>query len=325
TLGCAVEPAWTLSLATAKPALFANHGVVGEWTVADLGLRGLPVDRLGDVVEAHDVARAWPTRSSSAHKNRSGHLLVVAGCQSMAGAAVLTCRAALRSGVGLVTLLTPSSSVIRLGTLPPEVMVQTCGEHTLGDVRTVDLTRYSAIVAGPGLGALDESAMHGLRALWTSSERPVLFDADALICASGSGPADRVITPHPGEASRLLGASVADVQSDRFDSVQRLAVDRTAVLKGPYTLVSTPHEGVRVNPTGNAILGTAGSGDVLTGVVGALLARGLSGHDAASSGAFVHGLAADLLRASRTQGWTAGDVAAALPKAVASLQSQACG
>ncbi len=319
-LGCAVRPTYTLSLATAKPALFAGHGVVGAWSVADLGLRGLPVERLGDVVETADVARIWPTRSSTSHKTRSGHLLVIAGCQDMAGAAVLTCHAALRAGVGLVTLLTPSSSLIRLARLPPEVMVQTCGDDALADVRTVDLGRYTAIAAGPGLGALSDSAIGGLRHLWQSSELPVLFDADALLCAVGGGPADRVITPHPGEASRLLGVSIADVQANRFASVGQLATHQTAVLKGPHTLVATPGEHVRVNSTGNAVLGTAGTGDVLTGMVGALLARGLSGHDAASAGVFVHGRAADLLRSRRTQGWTAGDVADATPDAVASLQ-----
>ncbi len=323
-LGCAVRPTWTLSLATAKPVLFAGHGIVGEWAVADLGLRGLPVARLGDVVEMMDVAELWPTRASTSHKTRSGHLLVIAGCQSMAGAAVLTCRAALRSGVGLVTLLTPSSSLIRLVSLPPEVMVETCGDDSLGDVRTVDLTRYSAIAAGPGLGTLAESAMNGLRHLWRSSELPVVFDADALICAADAGPGQRVMTPHPGEASRMLGVSVSDLQADRFTSVRQLATTATALLKGPHTLVATPGQHIRVNPTGNAVLGTAGTGDVLTGVVGALLARGLSGQDAASAGAFVHGLAADGLRSRRAQGWTAGDVADAIPAAVASLQGEAC-
>ena len=104
----------------------------------------------------------------------------------------------------------------------------------------------------------------------------------------------------------------------------RSATTATALLKGPHTLVATPGQHIRVNPTGNAVLGTAGTGDVLTGVVGALLARGLSGQDAASAGAFVHGLAADGLRSRRAQGWTAGDVADAIPAAVASLQGEAC-
>jgi NAD(P)H-hydrate epimerase len=282
------------------------------------------VVRLGDVVQTDDVAQIWPARAEASHKTRSGHLLVIAGCQSMAGAAVLTCRAALRAGVGLVTLLTPSSSHVRLAALPPEVMVQTCGDDTLADVRTVDLSRYTAIAAGPGLGVLGGTAIGGLRHLWQSSNLPVVFDADALVCATGAGPSERVITPHPGEASRLLSVSVAEVQADRFSSVRQLAAHQTALLKGPHTLVATPGQHIRVNATGNAVLGTAGAGDVLTGVVGALLARGLSGHDAASAGAFVHGRAADLLRTCRTQGWVAGDVADAIPDAVASLQGETC-
>jgi NAD(P)H-hydrate epimerase len=150
----------------------------------------------------------------------------------------------------------------------------------------------------------------------------VLFDADALTCASGRGAGPRVITPHPGEAGRLLGLGAEDVQADRFGAVKALASGGSvALLKGRYSLIAQEGTPISVNQTGNPVLATGGSGDVLSGVIGALLARGVTARDAARLGAFVHGLAADRLAAVRAGGWTAGDVADAIPDAIEELCS----
>ena len=128
------------------------------------------------------------------------------------------------------------------------------------------------------------------------------------------------MTPHPGEAGRILGCSAADIQRDRFQAARELAdFQCTALLKGPHTLVAHPGRSISVNRTGGPILATGGSGDVLSGLIGALLARGLPSRDAAILGAFVHGRAADQLGAIRNEGWRATDVAAEIPKAVREL------
>lgn len=334
-LGVCVRAAVTVSFGAAKPGLYAGEGPehAGRVTVDTIGLDALrDAPRLGGVVQASDLVGAWPERASDAHKTRSGHLGIAAGSTAMAGAAVLCCRGALAAGAGLVTLLAPRGALSRLASLPPEVMVVPLGD---GDVLAPPtsplpaLARPTAWVLGPGLGGgqpLSEPLDAWLAELWTSDERPVLADADALLPVAGpsassvTASAPRVITPHPGEAARLLDSDVAAVQGDRFGAVQRLArPGRTALLKGPHTLIATPGQPLHVNATGNPVLATGGTGDVLAGVIGALLAAGLDGHTASTHGAFVHGLAADHLAGIRRRGWTAGDVADAIPGALDAL------
>jgi hydroxyethylthiazole kinase-like uncharacterized protein yjeF len=253
---------------------------------------------------------------------RAGHLLVVAGSVAMGGAAVLACHGALSAGVGLCTLLAPRAMIPRLAALPPEVMVQVSGEDRLEPV-TGGLSRYTALAAGPGLGGggdLDPTVARWLAHLWESTRLPLVFDADALPSALGGAPAARVITPHPGEAARRLGVTAAAVQADRFGAVARLATDgATALLKGRHTLVAAEGHPISVNPTNAAALATGGSGDVLTGVIGALLARGVGARDAARLGAYVHGAAGVRLALQGGDGWTASDIAVALKGAVVDL------
>lgn len=328
--GSVVHADLTISFGAAKPGLYAGRGpaVSGAVRVATLGLSALrEARRLGAVLQSADVAPWWPRRPAEAHKTRSGHLGVVAGSTAMAGAAVLCCRAALAAGAGLVTLVTPRGALTRLQGLPPEVMVYVAGE----DDRVVPpaphgaLARPSAWVLGPGLGggeALTPATRDWLVELWTQDERPIVADADALgALPTGTPAGPRVITPHPGEAARILGTDIAQVQRDRFEAVQALSgLGCTALLKGPYTLVASPGEPLHVNATGNAVLATAGSGDVLAGLIGALLSVQIPPHRAASLGAFVHGRAGDLLRSRRSTGWTASDIAEALPLAVENLE-----
>ncbi len=324
--------AWGGVVRATRTVTFARHKL-GSWLgvgpdasgvidVADLGLGAATrADELAAafVVEPSDLR--WPVRSRADHKTRAGHLLVVAGSAAMAGAAVLCCLGALAAGAGLVTLAVPDGARSRLGALPPEVMVRSTGP---GDL-TLGLPAHppaSALAAGPGLaggGALPPALLEDLAAAWSRSPLPAVFDADALPAAGDPGPAPRVLTPHPGEAARLLGSSVAAVEADRLGSAARLSARGVALLKGPHTVVAAGGAPPTLNPTGNPALATGGSGDVLTGVIGALLARGVAAPEAARLAAWVHGRAADRLAARRRQGWVASDVASELPAAIEEL------
>ena len=268
-----------------------------------------------------------PERAAGSHKGHHGHLLVVAGSTAMAGAAVLACTAAIRAGAGRVTLWTPQGALPRLKALPPEVMVQLVGEgDRLDPEQSPSTAGFDAVLAGPGLGGgqpLTAALHHWLSELWTRFAGPVVFDADALVCARGSGAGARVVTPHPGEAGRLLGISNAEVQADRFAIAHRLATQSVALLKGRYSLVACPDGQLWVNGTGNPILATAGSGDVLAGMVAALTAQGVDARSASVAGAHLHGRCAEHLASRGPGGWTASDVAMLIPVAIAELVPRA--
>ncbi|MFT7521347.1 MAG: hydroxyethylthiazole kinase-like uncharacterized protein yjeF [Kiritimatiellia bacterium] len=326
-MGVAIRANATVTFGSIKVGLVTEPGAdyAGDIVVADIGLGEPDFEPAGYVATRDQLAPLWPRRLPGDHKTRAGHLLVVAGSRNLAGAAVLACRGALSAGVGLLTLVASRGTVGRLTALPPEVMVYEFGtSDMLANVPRQVLERRTALLAGPGLGGgiadLHRDLAASLADLWTSSSVPMIFDADALSCAVGAGRGPRVITPHPGEAGRMLGCSPQDVQADRFAAVARLTTGGTvALLKGRNTLVGREGGATNVNPTGNAILATGGSGDVLAGIIGALLARGLSAWDAARLGAWVHGRAADLLATRRSHGWTAGDVADAVPDAIDEL------
>ena len=324
-LGTAVRADLTVTFARLKPGLLAEPGaaLAGEVLVADIGLPE-QVPHVAELAEPHDLASLWPLRGAADHKNRSGHLLVVAGSRTMAGAAILACRGAMAAGAGLVTLAAPRGAWARLGALPPEVMLFEAGAGDLAEpLPDAALQGRTAMAAGPGLGGgitdLKPAMAAWLEGVWREHPLPLVFDADALRHTVATERLDRVLTPHPGEAGRLLGCSAADVQADRFGSAARLAERGVALLKGRHTLVAQRGTPTAVNPTGAPTLATGGSGDVLTGIVGALLARGVPGVDAARLGAWVHGRAGELLAEERAEGWTAGDVVEAVPHAIEEL------
>jgi NAD(P)H-hydrate epimerase len=330
-LGVAVRATCTVTFGRLKPGLLTEPGadLAGDVSVVDIGLgcaSSDPVgaDSLAEMPDARDLARSWPIRAPADHKTRSGQLLVLAGSRNMTGAAVLACRGALAVGVGLLTLAAPRGAIARLAALPPEAMVLQCGagDH-LEPLREAEFTGFTAVAAGPGLGgglgAPDRALGDALGDLWARSALPLVYDADALAFAIGGGPGGRVVTPHPGEAGRLLGLSAAEVQADRFGAAARLADGRTAILKGRYSLVASPGTPISVNPTNTPVLATGGTGDVLLGMVGGLLARGVAPRDAARLAAWAHGRAGERLAARRSQGWTAGDVAAEVPDAIEEL------
>jgi NAD(P)H-hydrate epimerase len=313
--------------------------IVGELRIADIGIPGFALRETGTqlgVLEAADAACAFPPRLAGSHKGDLGHVLVIAGSLGKTGAAVLAGYAALRAGAGLVTVATPAAALPALAGARAELMTEplpgagACvGPAALA--RALELAEgRDAVVLGPGLGQGGdvEAFVTGFLA---QCSRPLVLDADGLNAVAGARDESRkifprraptVLTPHPGEMGRLLGTSASEVQRDRVGAVRRLAAaaQAVAVLKGQRTLVAEPKAWTAVNPTGNPGLATAGSGDVLSGIVGALLARTGDAWLAATAAVFVHGRAADIAALERGQeALVAGDVAEALGAAVVSL------
>ena len=253
----------------------------------------------------------------------------------MTGAACLACEAAYRAGAGYVTAAIPMGilavvqGVVREATyLPlPETSEGTVASEA-ADMLAERCGSVDAIAIGPGLTRHPET-VEVLRRVIRESPAPLVVDADGLNAFSGhaSELADRkpdaVLTPHVGEFARLVGIDAREVMSDRVGHARSLAVETRAVvlLKGHPTVVAAPEGRCTVNPTGGPSLATAGSGDVLTGVIAALLARGLSPADAAAAGAYLHGAAGDLAGRELGEGTTAGDVLARLPAAIEAMRS----
>ena len=280
-----------------------------------------------------DFAGAWPERTAGAHKGDFGHLLLIGGSVGKTGAAVLAAEAALRAGVGLVTVASGGSALPMMASHLPEAMWEPLDETGSGGIAESALERVlglasdrTAVACGPGLGR-DEETMRLVRELARRCRAPMVLDADALFALSGEDPfelasSEAALTPHPGEAGRLLRQSSADVQADRLTAVRELAATYRAhvVLKGHRSLVSDTSGDTSVNVTGGPGLAKAGSGDVLTGIVGALLAQRRNAGEALRLGACVHGLAGDL--ASTALGAAsvlARDVVSSLPEAIRSL------
>ena len=245
-------------------------------------------------------------RPTESHKGDYGHLLVVAGCQTMPGAAVLATGAAVRSGCGLVTLHSTSRALQAVvGRFPSAMLSEEPGE-AFSRV-PVPMDRYTAIAVGPGLGRRPETAEALLLLLDIAKRRgmPLVLDADALNILSevpdwqACLPAGAVLTPHLGELRRLLSWD-SDAERDRRVRALCAAAGCTLVLKGFHTKVFTPDGEDLVNTTGNPGLAKGGSGDVLTGLLGGLLARGYAAPDAAALAVWLHGRAGDLLTEERT-------------------------
>ena len=256
-------------------------------------------------------------RDPKAYKNTFGHALLYAGSLGMAGAAVLSARACLRSGVGLLTVCSPSCNNDILQISVPEAMTITSDDL----YANTDLSRYNAVGAGPGLGQGDsQNAI--LEKLLKSSSCPMVLDADALNIIARSKylleyvPAGSVLTPHPGELQRLVGQ--ATDYDDMIQKAKALATENgiTVVVKGAPTVTIAPDGTMYVNTTGNPGMATGGSGDVLTGMVLALLAQGYKSKQAALIAVYIHGLAGDMAaRELSMTAMTSADIAGHLPQA----------
>ena len=337
--GPAVRATATFTFAGLKSGLVQPPGLdfAGRVTVVPIGVAEAEVGRgiRTWAIERADVAGLLPPRSRESHKGTYGYLLIVGGSLGKTGAAVLAARAAMRAGAGLVTTATAAGQQPIVAGLVVESMTEPLAETPAGSValaareRVLELARArDAVAVGPGLGLHDDT-QELARRLARDLDRPLVLDADALTAVAGrlellrGVPAPRCLTPHPAEMARLLGASVADVQRDRIGAARRLATDYGVhlALKGATTVVAAADGRVFLNPTGNPGMASGGTGDVLTGMVGAFLARGLAPADALVAAVYLHGLAGDLAAARLgEESLVAGDVIEALPDAFAALR-----
>jgi NAD(P)H-hydrate epimerase len=339
--GIAVRAVATATFGAAKVGLYLAPGAdyAGQVTLIDIGLGAGAAGRQRtqtELLEAGQVGALLPRRPRAAHKGTFGHVLMVAGSRGKLGAGLLAAEAAARSGAGLTTLAVPVSLQPAAEGRVPEIM--TVGLPDDGDGRVVapdeeslgaQLARHTVVVCGPGLGSGD-GPIAFVATLARLARMPLVLDADGLNAVAGTaalrhrvGPT--VLTPHPGEMARLVAGSIADVQADRLGVARRFAVEQgvVVVLKGAGTVIAAPDGQAAISPTGNPGLASGGSGDVLAGMVGALLAQGLTPFDAAVFAVFAHGWAADAVAARRGElGLLARDLLAELPATIAALQQE---
>lgn len=321
-LGTAVRAQATATFAAHKRGLHQHPGMehAGVVTLVDIGVPPAGEAEAG-VIEPGDVAAIRPARAPAAHKGSSGHVLVIAGSPGTTGAAYLAGLGALRGGAGLVTLAARDGARQALEHKVVELMTARVGGRPQQDVLKLAEGKASAVL-GPGLG-LGDATRGWSRAVALQLPIPAVLDADALTHWAEepeglkAAVAPRVLTPHPGEASRLLGKPTAEVQADRYAAAGELAerTGQVVVLKGAGTIVATPDGQLRVCSRGTPALGVAGTGDVLSGALGAALALAPRAFDAATAGVWLHAVAGELA-SSADSGLLASEVADALPLAL---------
>ncbi len=321
----------TLSIQLLKLAyLFPeNQRFVGTVQLIDIGLSHEGLQQLKTylwITEQAEVRAMLRPRPLFAHKGTMGHALLVAGSRGMAGAAILAARAAMRSGVGKLSVHTPLSNIDILQTTVPEAIVQmdVDSDHITA---AIDASVYQAMGIGPGITQSRHTAA-ALHAYLQQQVGPMVIDADALNIISQNKawltdiPADSILTPHPAELDRLVGHSATHY--DRMNRARNLAISLRSfvIVKGHYSMVCTPAGDVFFNPTGNPGMATAGSGDVLTGIITALLAQGYLPAEAAIIGPYIHGLAGDLAATALTEEClTASDIINHLPEAFKQIKA----
>ncbi len=330
--GSCIHATHTITIGLPKRGLLFSP-YVGRWEVVDIGFPDAVVQQQGiqvRLIESKDVRDYLPARPAHAHKGTFGRVLVIAGSAGLTGAAALCSEATLRAGAGLVTLGTPATLNPILETKLTEVMTLPLSETDKGTL-SMDAeqvirefsARVDVLAIGPGLSVHPETAML-IQKLCTTMEKPCVIDADGLNALSQKRELlellspQTVLTPHMGEMARLLGTDIAEVRRDPIALVQEFAqkYEITLVLKGAPTVIACADRSVWVNPSGNPGMATAGTGDVLTGMIAGLMAQGLEPKDAAILGVYLHGYAGDI--AARKLGMhamLAGDLLAAIPDA----------
>jgi ADP-dependent NAD(P)H-hydrate dehydratase / NAD(P)H-hydrate epimerase len=313
-MGTAVRATLTVTFIGNKAGLFTGQGPTCGGQIEFAGLEVPqqvyanvnPVARRIDDAELH-----LPRRARSAHKGRYGHVLVIGGNIGMGGSVRLTAEAALRSGAGLVTVATRPAHVTAVLAGLPEAMVH--GLESAAEVLPL-IGRATVIAIGPGLGQDDWGRM--LLAMALDTQLPLVVDADALnlLAAHPIVRGQWVLTPHPGEASRLLKQSITEIQADRYQAVHRLMEQYRAVvvLKGAGSIIAAADELPAVCAYGNPGMAAPGMGDALTGVIAALIAQGLSLPEAARVGVALHALAGDRAAAFGERGLMARDLISGL-------------
>lgn len=337
--GKCILPSLTIMLGLPKLGLVTYPGAkyIGKIEIADIGIPDQLVHQKHyslNYLTVDECCMYIPHRDPEGHKGKFGHVLVLAGSPGFTGAAALTSMSALRSGAGLVTLGIPSSLQPVMAAKITEVMTLGLPEtnrHTF-DLNAEHLIheflgKANVVAMGPGLST-NEATLSLVRKLVVSSNRPMVLDADALMAFAQdsamlkSAQAPIVLTPHPGEMSRLVHLTSYQVQANRIQIAQQYAKEHNVylVLKGAKTLIAEPSGQVYINPTGNPGMATGGAGDVLTGLIAGFIAQSLTPLEACLLSCYLHGLAGDLGAEDLTEFClTAGDILAYLPKALKNM------
>lgn len=321
--GAAIEATWTLTILPAKPGLFLQEGPRYSGKIRGVAI-GFPKELLQEkansvfLVGAASARRILPFRRATSNKSHFGKLLVIAGSPGMEGSAQLVCEAAARMGCGYVTLCSLSAEVYKRAR--PDFL-----QLSLVDFFKNDLTKYTAVVVGPGLGLSEDAHQVVQHLLGTHSK--VLVDADALTLLSQKSavelPAEWLLTPHAGELSRLLKTPAKELEENRLGAVKQAVNELSAhiLFKGFRTVLGCKHKFYIIG-SGNVALAKAGSGDVLAGFIGSLMAQGLPTAQAGVLGAYLHGRIADdwLRRGHSTRTLMASDLAEMLDASLRSLK-----
>ena len=338
-LGVAIQAEMTVALGYPKLGEVIHPGLaaVKELVVADIGIDSRALAEVAPQIELLDretVGWLVPRRQADTHKGTYGHLLVVAGARGKTGAAILSCRAAMRAGAGLVTLAAPRAlNGIFAGALV-EVMTEPLGDESSEELEMVTdadwrrlIERKDVLLFGPGIGVSD-ATQSATRWLLRNLAIPWVIDADGLnnlaldldrLRGAKTAP---ILTPHPGEMARLIGKSTADVNADRIEVARSFAMAQRChvILKGARTVIATADGKVFINPTGNPGMASGGMGDVLAGIIAALLGQGMAAEDAMKLGVYLHGYVGDRLAESKGPiGLIASDIVDGLPRALAEL------
>ena len=308
----------TICFSCYKKGLLTNKGPLygGQLIATDIGIEPKISDKykVAEAVDNETALSLMPKRPPLIHKKSVGRVLVISGSKEYTGAPILTSEAAYRAGTGYVTLLVPDKiKDLVQAKITPEVIVQGLASDKSGYISNEEAANvaeiskdYDCIAIGPGLGAVEETFKF-VRSLLEKTDTPVVADADALNAIAVKKDVfekiktNIVLTPHAAELSRLSGISVDEIERDRFKAVSKIASSKiTILLKGRYTLTASK-EKIRVNLTSNQGMATAGTGDVLTGIIASLISQGLSPENGAALGAYLHGLAGDICAAELSQ------------------------
>lgn len=315
----------TVTFGHLKLGLLTSRGAVhaGEILVVGIGVPGDVPSTVGssaDLLERADVTTWLCARPIDTHKYSAGHVAVLSGSPGKIGASLLVARGVLRAGAGAATIATWSEAAASIESRVLEVMCARIDRNDIANTLDAALAHKRAVVLGPGFG-LDESARHAVEHVLSTWTGPLVLDADALTLVArdlslvGRSPSARVLTPHSGELARLLGSTSDAVEADRFGAAQALSTRTRSVvvLKGARTIVARPEGRMVINGGGTPALATAGSGDVLAGIIGALLCS-LDAFEAACAGVYLHAAVAELWSKTHAdRGLLASEIADLVP------------
>lgn len=301
---------------------------VGEFSVLDVGIHPQYMEEVKTknyFITKSDVLCFLKKRNKASHKGHFGHALIVAGSYGKTGAAVLSAKGCLKAGVGLLSVHIPECGYNILQTTVPEAMVETDSEAKFISDNII-LEKYHAVGIGPGMGT-EPQTQNVVKLIIQNARQPLVFDADAINCIAENKtwlsfvPPNSIFTPHPREFERLTEKSDSSVQRLQLLRNFPIRYGVYVVLKGAHTAISTPDGSIHFNSTGNPGMATAGSGDVLTGIITSLLAQGYSSFEACTLGVYLHGLAGDFAAHEKSEeSMVASDIAEHLANAFKFLQ-----